>query len=189
VGSHFQSIIERVVGAWLYGYEVKTDYRPEWMHGLELDIYFPELRLAIEVQGEQHFQDIPGMGSWGTQRGRDLDKIELCKKLNISLVWVTLKKLTIENLRLQILAWSIDNPKRGAIKARISSPVNPQVLQEFTDYVSAWGHTTQKRGEKERIAEQKLKDKARRKAARKSRKKRVRIRQAEQKRARANHTR
>ncbi len=41
---------------------------------LELDIYIPSLQLAIEYQGEQHFQSYPLFGSLSLQQHRDEEK-------------------------------------------------------------------------------------------------------------------
>lgn len=71
--------------------EVLRHERPAWLNGLELDIYIPSLRLAIEYQGEQHFDPIK---SWGGQEAldalkhRDTLKKNLCKKNKIRLVYM-----------------------------------------------------------------------------------------------------
>lgn len=69
--------------------EILRHYRPNWMEGLELDIYIPEIRLAFEYQGQQHYHPIK---HWGREKGlravqrRDEMKRELCKNLNIRLI-------------------------------------------------------------------------------------------------------
>jgi hypothetical protein len=61
--------------------------------GLELDIYYPELGLAIEYQGAQHSEYIPhfhrgGVVDLHAQQERDRDKLEMCEKN-----WVTLVRV------------------------------------------------------------------------------------------------
>ncbi len=65
--------------------------KPLWLEGLELDIYIPNLDLALEYQGEQHFHSIE---HWGGQEAlnalkeRDKRKKSLCKKKRINLFFV-----------------------------------------------------------------------------------------------------
>ena len=54
---------------------------------LELDLYFPSLQLAIEYQGEQHFDDFPSTFSpLILYQMNDLEKKKLCDKLQLHLV-------------------------------------------------------------------------------------------------------
>lgn len=64
--------------------------KPEWLQGLELDGYCPELRIAFEYQGRQHYKVIPHWHSNGkadleAQQARDAKKVRLCDEN-----WVTL---------------------------------------------------------------------------------------------------
>ena len=61
----------------------------------ELDIYFPEYKIAVEYQGEQHFFPID-FGGYGTKIAerifrentqRDIKKKELCAKNDIKLLY------------------------------------------------------------------------------------------------------
>jgi hypothetical protein len=71
--------------------EIIRHLRPDWLEGLELDIYLPSLRLAFEYQGQQHFHPIK---AWGGQealeavRTRDARKAQLCNRQGIALVTV-----------------------------------------------------------------------------------------------------
>lgn len=65
-------------------------YRPDFLEGLELDIYIKELNLGIEYQGIQHFQPIKHWGgpeAFLRQRERDEKKKIICEQLNIKLVY------------------------------------------------------------------------------------------------------
>lgn len=65
--------------------------RFEWLGRMSLDFFIPQLNLAIECQGKQHF----GMGGWGKnynfnlQKERDKRKYELCCQNNINIIYYT----------------------------------------------------------------------------------------------------
>ncbi len=69
---------------------VLAHYRPDWLEGLELDIYVPDIKLGFEYQGIQHFQPIK---HWGgkeklkIQKEHDARKKRLCDELGISLIY------------------------------------------------------------------------------------------------------
>jgi hypothetical protein len=64
-------------------------HRPDWLDRLELDIYLPELKLAFEYQGQQHFHAIK---AWGGEKAlndleeRDRKKANLCSQNGITLI-------------------------------------------------------------------------------------------------------
>lgn len=65
--------------------------RPEWLELLELDIWLPDISLAFEYQGVQHFTSID---HWGGEEAlaqtklRDQKKIRLCKQHGITLIHI-----------------------------------------------------------------------------------------------------
>ena len=77
---------------------IKQNHRAEWLTGLhkrslELDIYLPELNLAIEVQGRQHFEEVAffhkSAGGYELQVERDSKKREQCYGAQVILLEVT----------------------------------------------------------------------------------------------------
>jgi hypothetical protein len=75
-------------------YHIKENYRPAWFvsergERLEMDFYINELRLAIEVQGAQHYVFTPrfhaDMLDFEAQLRRDESKRDLCYFHNIRL--------------------------------------------------------------------------------------------------------
>jgi len=71
--------------------DVIHHHRPEWLGGLELDIYVPSRKLAFEYQGEQHFHPIEiwgGEAALEETRIRDERKRSLCADLGVTLVEV-----------------------------------------------------------------------------------------------------
>lgn len=52
-------------------YKVLYQYKDEWLDRLTLDIYIPELKLAFEYQGEQHFIPFDHIGGeWGLEENQ-----------------------------------------------------------------------------------------------------------------------
>jgi hypothetical protein len=78
--------------------------RPFWLRNpktgrpLELDLQFPTINVAIEIDGIQHGRYIKGMQrdfqSFRDQQQRDRDKIEQCKTRGITLYKLTIFDLT-----------------------------------------------------------------------------------------------
>jgi hypothetical protein len=77
---------------------IKQNYRAEWLTGLhkrslELDLYLPELNLAIEVQGQQHFQEVTffhkNVSGFEVQVERDSKKRDQCYGASVILLEVT----------------------------------------------------------------------------------------------------
>ena len=71
-------------------YEVIREATPEWLGRQRLDIFIPELKLAIEYQGEQHYKSISIFGGeegFQKSKKRDMLKKELCLENNISIVY------------------------------------------------------------------------------------------------------
>lgn len=83
-----ESELYRIVRAVFPDDEVIRHARPDWLDGLELDIYVPSRRLAIEYQGEQHF--VP-LKPWGGEKAflltqeRDQRKRRLLEEHGVAL--------------------------------------------------------------------------------------------------------
>lgn len=53
--SFIQELVKKQIIIWFPEVKILENYRPKWLIGLEIDIYLPELNLAIEVNGLQHY--------------------------------------------------------------------------------------------------------------------------------------
>ena len=64
-------------------------FRPDFLEGLELDIFIKELNIGVEYQGIQHFKAVK---HWGGKKAlkklqaRDEKKKQICKSLGIHLI-------------------------------------------------------------------------------------------------------
>ena len=78
--------------------------RPDWLRNpttgrrLELDIWFPQIKVACEVQGIQHGRPVLGLqkdhADFMAQQARDMVKVETCKQRGMTLITVTIFDLT-----------------------------------------------------------------------------------------------
>jgi very-short-patch-repair endonuclease len=73
----------------------------KWLNNQHLDFYLPDYNIAIECQGEQHFEAIKhfgGKNKYKIQQKRDLLKNKLCKENGIKLLYYTnYKKIQEDN--------------------------------------------------------------------------------------------
>jgi len=85
-----ETILYYIVKKLFLHYTIHRHYRPEFLKGLELDIFIEEARIGIEYQGIQHYKPIK---YWGGKealekvRKRDKKKKRLCSVEKISLVY------------------------------------------------------------------------------------------------------
>jgi hypothetical protein len=86
--------------------EVLRHERPDWLVGLELDIFIPNLQLALEYQGQQHFHPIQAWGGHTALRilrMNDAKKARLCRDRGVKLITLDYTEpLTEEHIRKRI---------------------------------------------------------------------------------------
>jgi len=74
----------------IFGSEnVIRHYRGAEMERLEIDVWIPRFKIALEYQGEQHSKHMPhwhGKNGFDDQKKRDACKVVLCKKLGYKLM-------------------------------------------------------------------------------------------------------
>jgi hypothetical protein len=81
--------------------EVFREASPVWLERQRLDIFIPELSLAIEYQGQQHYNEIKHFGGKeGLKKAieRDQIKFDKCKKNGVKLIYFTYKENISEKL-------------------------------------------------------------------------------------------
>jgi hypothetical protein len=95
-----ETLLFQIVKRILSDEKILRHYRPDWLEGLELDVFVPSLNLAFEYQGQQHFHPI---SLWGGSNGlqnlqeRDKRKAKLCAKNGISLIAIDYTEPLTEN--------------------------------------------------------------------------------------------
>lgn len=86
-----ESMLFNIVKRLLPHDEIIRHHRPDWLQGLELDIFIPARNLGVEYQGQQHFRAVP---AWGGEAAlhhlqrRDVVKATICHQRGIALVAV-----------------------------------------------------------------------------------------------------
>lgn len=87
-------------------YKTKRHHRPKWLEGLEIDIFIPELNLAFEYQGIQHYEPVShwgGLKQLEKQQKNDKRKKELCEKHGVDLIIVNYnEELSTDHLKRKI---------------------------------------------------------------------------------------
>lgn len=88
--------------------KILRHFRPDFLNGLELDVFIEDFSLGIEYQGIQHFQPIKhwgGLEALKKTQFRDAQKKELCNKNNIKLIYFYYN----ENLTEELVKTRIEN--------------------------------------------------------------------------------
>ena len=82
-------------------FTVIREASPPWLGRQRLDIFIPELNLAIEYQGEQHFKAVDlfgGKEALKKTKERDKEKLEKCNNNKVVLIYFTFKDNLTEKL-------------------------------------------------------------------------------------------
>jgi hypothetical protein len=72
-------------------YTLKRHHRPDWLEGLELDIFIVEANIGIEYQGIQHYEAIEHWGgeeALNERQERDKRKKEICDEHGVEIIEV-----------------------------------------------------------------------------------------------------
>lgn len=83
-----ESLLYEVIAGIVGKDKILVHHRPEWLRGLEIDIYIPHLKIGFEYQGRQHYEPIKFFGGKEALEDlqyRDALKKELCKLNNVDL--------------------------------------------------------------------------------------------------------
>lgn len=91
--SRFQTLVGRSIRFWFPNTKILENYRPDWLKGMELDFYFPDFRVGVEVQGTQHYLFVPEMQgtveNFTAQRKRDQLKRRLAAQEKVKVITIS----------------------------------------------------------------------------------------------------
>ncbi len=105
-----ETLLYQIVCRLVHPERVLRHFRPDWLEGLELDLYIPDRRLAIEYQGQQHFHPIEAWGGIGGLEGlrrRDAKKAKACQQQGVHLITFDYTEPLTEDHVRQVLAASL----------------------------------------------------------------------------------
>lgn len=97
--SYGQDLLLRFLKELIPAQPMEINYRPDWLHGMEIDIFYPLIHLGFEFQGQQHFVPTDRFGDCLSQKYRDKNKKLLCKEMGIRLETVDASELEYTRLR------------------------------------------------------------------------------------------
>lgn len=87
---------------WFADIKQITQASPDWLKPQKLDLFIPDLKLAIEYQGEQHFMPIEVFGGeegFQSTKERDIRKNELCKANGIMVEYINYDEDLFERVK------------------------------------------------------------------------------------------
>jgi hypothetical protein len=87
MSSYGQNLLKRYLSLMLDDVPLE-DYRPDWLCGMELDLYFEALNLGVEFQGDQHYIPVYGRQDCWAQRRRDRSKKQICEERGVRFIRV-----------------------------------------------------------------------------------------------------
>jgi hypothetical protein len=91
--SLFQRLVGDALRFWFPDTQIIEDYRPEWLHGMEIDFYLPKYKVGIEVQGRQHYLWVPKyqatLSAFQAQKKRDKLKLRLAQQQGIQVIVIS----------------------------------------------------------------------------------------------------
>jgi len=93
--------------------EVVHQASPEWLGRQRLDVFIPDLRLAIEYQGRQHYEPVPFFGGGdGFQQTQERDRLKasLCSENGVTLVFFRYDEIITREL--------VETRIRGALNSK-----------------------------------------------------------------------
>lgn len=95
--SLFEVLGKRLLDFYFGRLRKRDNYRPDWLKGLEIDRFYPEIKVAVEFQGIQHLRPTKQLEQTREQFFQQLEKDtlkrRLCEEQGITLVTLGLLDL------------------------------------------------------------------------------------------------
>ncbi len=132
--SYGQDLLKKYLDLLIDNKKVNINFKPNWLFGMELDIFYPELNLAFEFQGHQHFAPSEKYGSCDEQKNRDKYKKRLCTEQNVTLVTIDASELEFTRLIFKLKQANRKNKKIKFIKKNIDETLLKTLNKESSKY-------------------------------------------------------
>lgn len=86
-----ETLMFKILESMFHNHIIHRHHRPTWLKGLELDAYIPELKVAFEYNGKQHYEPIEffgGQEKFLIQSENDFKKARLCEENDVHLITI-----------------------------------------------------------------------------------------------------
>ncbi len=98
----------RIIQSIFPEYEVIHQGSPDWLGRQRFDVYVPELKMAVEYNGQQHYRAVKlfgGQQGFAATQIRDQEKREKAKKAGVTLIEFRYDEdITLENVKKRVVA-------------------------------------------------------------------------------------
>ncbi len=98
----------RIIQSIFPEYEVIHQGSPDWLGRQRFDVYVPELKMAVEYNGQQHYRAVKlfgGQQGFEATQIRDQEKREKAKKAGVTLIEFRYDEdITLENVKKRVAA-------------------------------------------------------------------------------------
>lgn len=98
-----ESVAKKILDHYFFQFRKLDNYRPVWLRGMELDRFYPDLGVAIEFQGRQHFMQVEDLGQtkegFARQLQVDSQKRHLVEGQGIKLFALDIFDLTPDRMK------------------------------------------------------------------------------------------
>lgn len=140
--------------------DIEINARPEFLDGLEYDIYFPLKKSAFEFNGDQHYVDTDTFGSCTKQKERDGRKRYLSRKNGIKLITVDACHLRHETLLKLLYSMGFKHVRQLSRKNKDalilldseSSAYRLDLIGKFPNVTTVYSHLNRRRKQADSIS-------------------------------------
>lgn len=127
--SKSEYVAKQILDLFLGKYRKIDNFRPKWLGELELDRFYPDLKIAVEFQGNQHYRYIPDMHrdeeSFAKRLQFDTLKRQLCEKQGIKIYYLNIFDLNEDRVRSFIRQIVKEN---NLEKINLNQEIDPNLL-------------------------------------------------------------
>ena len=107
MNSYGETLMKEVLDFLFEGALYQDNVRPTWLNGLELDCYYPDLKIGFEYQGFQYSYFVPdyhrSLADLKRQQEHDKRKKKLCREQKVILVVIEYWALSIGQVGQRII--------------------------------------------------------------------------------------
>lgn len=107
--SKSELVAKKILDHYFFSFRKLDNYKPMWLQGMELDRFYPDLGIAIEFQGRQHFMQVADLAQTQEDLKRQIEN-DSRKRIMVEQQGIKLLALDVFDLtedRIKRYAYSI----------------------------------------------------------------------------------